>query len=194
MEEHMLTHIDVKSHNCVICGKEFVAKWRLDKHIKSHSERVKYCHYFNNNKACPYQNVGCKFRHADSPLCKYRSTCTFNLCQFKHILIEEVTREEEYCEEVGLGSLGSDSTYDEDCLTDYETTDFETVTEIELRKNMYSECGACSKELTVENSFKCKKCGEAKHRSDCNKWFNTVKKHHYCGGCVYDFKPEENAS
>ena len=36
-----------------------------------------------------------------------------------------------------------------------------------------------------------KNCGIASHRSNCNTWFETVKKHHYCGGCAYDFKPTD---
>ena len=33
---------------------------------------------------CPYQEVGCMFRHELSPQCKYKSTCNRKLCQYQH--------------------------------------------------------------------------------------------------------------
>ena len=83
---------------------------------------------------------------------------------------------------------------DDDSLNDYETIDYVQVPAGELRNNISNDCGACSKVFTIGNRYKCKKCGTAVHRSNCNKWFNTVKKHYYCGGCVYEFKPQETVS
>ena len=196
MEEHMKSHRDVSTYKCSICNKEFFVKWRLDKHVKSHSERVNFCHYFNNRKPCPYQSVGCKFRHEESPLCKFRSECTFLMCQFKHIVNESLDVSASYVNiDITDPELSDDedldSVYDENSLTDYETTEYD---KIDAGWSTHKECGACSRVLTVGNSYKCKKCGETTHRSNCNKWFSTVKKYQYCGGCVYDFKPCETAS
>ena len=65
----------------------FVLEWCLKKHKNIHSEKasnLKFCHYYNNNKTCPYSDLGCMFRHEDSPICLNKSKCTFKLCQFKH--------------------------------------------------------------------------------------------------------------
>ena len=191
MEEHLKTHTNADVVNCSICDKEFVVKWRLDKHFKTHSENNKYCHYFNNGKSCPYENIGCKFKHEDAPLCRYLSRCRLKVCQFQHSIVEDMVEEV-----IGSDSDNEDvnSNYeDEDSLTDYEVTDYDKVDENDLGNSMYSDCGACSKVLTIHNSYKCKLCGEPKHRSNCNKWFDTVRKHHYCGGCVYSFEPKKNA-
>ena len=83
------------------------------------------------------------------------------------------------------------SYYNNDAFTDDDASDFEEVNELEIAKSQYNDCNGCSKILTTNNSYKCKKCGIVSHRSNCNTWFNTVKKHHFCGGCVYEFKPKE---
>ena len=78
---------------------------------------------------------------------------------------------------------------DDDYQTDNETTDYEKVDLLDLKNNQDNDCGACSKILTIENSYKCKTCGEASHRTNgCNTCFDHVKKHYFCGGCVYAFK------
>ena len=72
-----------------------------------------------------------------------------------------------------------------------ENSDFEPVSQQELEQNPYNDCGGCSKLLTTKNSFKCRKCGIASHRSNCNTWFDHVKKHHFCRGCMYDSQLKE---
>ena len=69
-----------------------------------------------------------------------------------------------------------------------ENSDFEPVSQQELEQNPYNDCGGCSKLLTTKNSFKLRKFGIASHRSNCNTWFDHVKKHHYCGSFMYDFE------
>ena len=60
-------------------------KWRLDKHEKAHTlENIKFCHYFNNEKNCPYEEVGCMFKHEQSQVCRYKDNCSNKLCQFHH--------------------------------------------------------------------------------------------------------------
>ena len=59
-------------------------KWRMEKHTRDHSVDIKFCHYFNNDKPCPYDKIGCKFKHEISPECRYNLNCTFKLCQFTH--------------------------------------------------------------------------------------------------------------
>ena len=95
MEEHMKTHESVKSFKCNVCDKEFYVRWRLEKHIAGHNEMGKFCHYFNNEKFCPYDKIGCKFKHEDAGKCDYDINCKFKLCQFKH------SPKAEYFEETG---------------------------------------------------------------------------------------------
>ena len=148
-----------------------------------------------------YNDLGCKFKHEDSDRCRYDKCCTFNLCQFKHTKngerLEDIGKELEN-DHVGETDVESNDSYDDDMddneddsLTDDEAMDYEMVTENELKQNQYDDCNGCSKILSINNSYKCKKCGVISHRSNCNTRFNTVKKHHYCGGCAYDFKPKE---
>ena len=45
---------------------------------------VKCCHYFNNEKLCPFEEIGCMFRHAESKNCRFKQLCKIKLCQFQH--------------------------------------------------------------------------------------------------------------
>ena len=91
MEAHVKLHENVSEYNCSICEKQFYVKWRLNKHTESHSIETKFCHYFNNQKLCPNENIGCKSKHEVSPPCKFRSMCNFDLCQYSHNSNEEIS-------------------------------------------------------------------------------------------------------
>ena len=49
----------------------------------AHENLKLFCHFFNNNKTCPYSKE-CIFLHQDSPICKYGKKCERMLCMFKH--------------------------------------------------------------------------------------------------------------
>ena len=58
---------EVETYNCTLCDKTFHRKWRLAKHELAHNSlNVKFCHYFNNGKDCPYEEIGCMFKHEPS--------------------------------------------------------------------------------------------------------------------------------
>ena len=60
-------HDEIEMFNCNKCEKKFVLKWRLTKHQEIHyNPLVIKCHYFNNNKCCPFEEIGCMFEHAFS--------------------------------------------------------------------------------------------------------------------------------
>ena len=59
-------------------------KWRIEKHTSDHRVEIKFCHYYNSDKPCPYDKVGCKFKHENAPECRFNLKCTFKLCQFTH--------------------------------------------------------------------------------------------------------------
>ena len=59
--------------------------WRLKKHMRLHTEKnILHCHYFNNNKSCPFEEHGCKFIHAASNFCTFGTTCSRRLCPSRH--------------------------------------------------------------------------------------------------------------
>jgi ribosomal protein L33 len=80
----MKSHEEIKPFKCDQCEKEFYVMWRMKKHIEGHGETKKYCHFFNNKVSCPYDDVGCKFNHEESSLCRLDYNCRFKLCQFRH--------------------------------------------------------------------------------------------------------------
>ena len=47
-------------------------------------EVTKHCHYYNNDKICPFEELGCMFLHKTSETCKYDQECSKVLCAFKH--------------------------------------------------------------------------------------------------------------
>ena len=56
LEKHLSKeHNKEKTFDCEVCDQSFYTNWRLKKHTQSHDEHdIKYCHYFNNSKKCPY--------------------------------------------------------------------------------------------------------------------------------------------
>lgn len=86
LEMHMKTKHEVKeTFNCNKCGKKFLLKWRMKKHLENHSSQsVKRCHYYNNKKVCPYEELGCMFEHAFSGICRFGESCLNKLCPYEH--------------------------------------------------------------------------------------------------------------
>ena len=70
---------------CKDCVKTYVFKWRLRKHEENHNNMsLKKCHFFNNEKACPFEQIGCMFAHSPSEKCKNGKNCRYKLCSYKH--------------------------------------------------------------------------------------------------------------
>ena len=85
LELHLKTHDNVEEFKCKVCDKIFSLRWRLEKHESAHDlKNVKFCHYFNDEKLCPYEEVGCMFQHRESERCRYNHYCKNKLCQFQH--------------------------------------------------------------------------------------------------------------
>ena len=47
------------------------------------------CHYYNNNKSCPYDDLGCMFPHKTSQQCKFGKLCSRKLCQYTHDIADD---------------------------------------------------------------------------------------------------------
>ena len=86
LEVHIETeHKDPKQFECDKCDMRFCLQWRLEKHKTLHtSEVLRKCHYFNNNKKCPFEDLGCMFIHSESEKCKFDESCSNKLCSYKH--------------------------------------------------------------------------------------------------------------
>lgn len=86
LESHMKrVHQEAGKFECDLCDKKFILKWRLKKHIINHSAtNLKGCHYYNNQKTCPFEELGCMFAHTMSGMCKFMNNCKNKLCSFQH--------------------------------------------------------------------------------------------------------------
>jgi len=131
LEVHMKSHSEAETYRCDQCDKTFVLKWRQKQHVKGHESRQEskvFCHYFNNRKVCPFEELGCMFLHSDSPECKFNKKCKKKLCQFKHS--ENDTKDE------------------------YETNEKKSATLSckQPEKSVYN-CKKCSKELTSNDDL-----------------------------------------
>ena len=86
LENHMKSHSGSKTFQCDVCSSEFQLKWRLNKHKMGHQAQFKRkCHYYNNDKICPFMENGCKFAHEVSSECFFKENCTKDMCQFRHV-------------------------------------------------------------------------------------------------------------
>ena len=83
-------HEKVEEYECDLCEKRFVLKWRMVKHQESHRDTGrKKCHYFNNRKTCPFDEIGCMFAHETSEVCRFDKICKNKLCPFQHTITEQ---------------------------------------------------------------------------------------------------------
>ena len=93
LEVHIeIEHSETKKFNCNDCDMTFVLEWRLKKHRTNHTqnkENVRYCHFYNNEKSCPFAKLGCMFKHENAPKCRYMGMCSNKMCQFKHLDLPE---------------------------------------------------------------------------------------------------------
>ena len=63
----------------------------MKRNEESHGKIGKFCHFFNNGKNCPFEEIGCKFQHTSANRCRYDRKCTIKLCQFQHSASENTT-------------------------------------------------------------------------------------------------------
>ena len=196
LESHLKIH-ELETLNCKVCEKSFHMKWRLEKHEKAHELlNVKFCHYFNNEDKCPYEEVGCMFKHEQSPRCRYETTCSNKLCQFQHRknetqLNEENTSTDSEIIEPSEHDMNNESDSESDELEcDVCGTLFET--EDEFSEHQATEtCG-----------FVCEPCGVAfkfpihlkkhmeRHCTKCCEEFDTKELDEHkttCKGIVFDY-------
>ena len=91
-----------------------------------HTDQAHFCHFYNNGKLCPFNDIGCMFRHEHLDLCRAR-TCTRKLCPNKHeeIIVEDI-----------IENVNTDS--------DYQDDDFQP------KEN---QCHICRQQLLAKDKF-----------------------------------------
>ena len=174
LELHLKSHKNVKPQKCNICNKEFYFKWRLEKHLLNDSQMRKCCHYFNNGKVCPYEQVGCQFQHKNSVQCKFDQTCKIKLCQFKHTEIMFNLNEDEHeVPENDKENDSEDETDDNHSETedeDEESTDFNDANDLSEDKILDGFKTDMRFfqiiQMEYENRYTRKKCDECDFRSN----------------------------
>ena len=111
----------------------------LKKHMLIHTDQAQCCHYYKNGKLCPFDEIGCMFRHEDADQCRTR-TCTRKLCQNKHELSNE---EEATIEDVESDSEDQDYNFQPEknqchiCRKQLHSDDDSWTT---LEMNIFKEC------------------------------------------------------
>jgi hypothetical protein len=137
--------------------------WRLKKHQQWHSSQsVKKCHYFNNNKECPYEKLGCMFDHALAGICQFGRRCSNELCSFQHEHIENVNDDDTTIHAPSQTATENDdyTSQNKDNSDSEQKSDFDQ-----------EECDTCDRifknnEDLIEHQtndncgFECKACGE----------------------------------
>ena len=119
---------DVESFQCKVSDISFALKCRLLKHENAHSmQNVKFCHYHNNNKQCPVEEIGCMFRHEESKLFLYGIECKNRLCQFRHEkqVVGETVLQNQRTSDTEQSVNGNKSELENDDGSDSEEEDLE---------------------------------------------------------------------
>ena len=59
--------------------------------MKGHLDikKMRFFHYFNNDKSCPFIEIGCKFRHEIAEKCVHDKSCINHLCQYRHQSVDK---------------------------------------------------------------------------------------------------------
>ena len=53
----------------------------MNVHMK---ENVRHCHYYNNDRHFPFEELGSEFLHDDAKICQFGQKCDRSLCPLKH--------------------------------------------------------------------------------------------------------------
>ena len=185
LESHIKTfHKEVKEYECDKCEKKFVLNWRLKKHKNIHTnggQSVKSCHYFNNKKECPFENIGCMFAHVQSIMCKYNKACRKKLCSFRPDLVQKDNESTEIiCDEDTLKeafeNLNDDEQYEsKEVLCDAICT----------APNGYHKCW-------TEGQDRFGGCDLTKYKEDFDKIKNKLVKSFPCEKCDDKYEQWEN--
>ena len=88
LEKHLKTN-GAEKLTCETCEKTFSLQWRLEKHKKGHDKAN--AKYYNCQKLCPLEEIGCMYIHENSHPCRFHKSCQNKLCQFQHFDVNLVS-------------------------------------------------------------------------------------------------------
>ena len=159
-EKQCSTHKEKHGHfKCDKCDKVFTFEGVLEKHVSAaHGSTIIFCHYYNNNKVCPFKNE-CIFAHLESKDCIFGNECERMFCMFRHE--EHFQNDEEECEEE----------YEEESDENDESDDVETFRLSEIEPALTKVELAMEKVNNLINSqrLKCDSCEfKAKNQNGLN--------------------------
>ena len=136
-----------ESYKCEECGKSFMVKWRLRKHMSIHSWTfIPTCHYYNNKKTCPFEALGCMFVHKLAEWCRYGKICRKKLCSFQH---ENESERKEKLKSV----LDINSRETVDKQSDHVDNNVDNTDDNEILSDSFLEGIMKERESKVENMF-----------------------------------------
>ena len=154
LETHLKGHEKADKFECEKCDTAFVLKWRLRKHESVHNTD-KYCHYYNNRKDCPFEEIGCKFRHEPTSFCKFKN-CDNSLCQFKHK--QDLEDEEVIVREIVEKDIDSEADSSTNCKktdldVEKESENSEKIKVKDTKQQQKYYCGTCLFRSSSENEL-----------------------------------------
>ena len=174
-----------KKYQCDKCDECFEYQDIMKKHkLVSHENTKLYCHFFNNDKSCPYDDR-CIFLHEDSRVCKYDLNCERDYCMFKHRKKEELHENIELFDEViDIIEVESDS---DEIEEDIENDRSELNVNDSINKTFQNP----SQESTPSGKkFNCEKCDfEATTKSDLVS--HKKENHNWCPLCFSNFNSQD---
>ena len=139
---------------CDECDKVFRYEAVLERHKEAAHEDIQlFCHYYNNDKECPYDDE-CMYVHEESENCKFGRNCERNLCMFKH----EESGEE--CDNDNDSNDHDDDDDDDDNENDDEILGNDRIN-IEEIKPALEKCKQAVEnfeQMLGQYSLKCKQC------------------------------------
>ena len=146
-EKQLSTHKEKHGHfACGNCEKVFTFEGVLEKHVSAvHGSMKIYCHYYNNDKECPFKNE-CIFAHLTTKDCMFGNECERMYCMFKHDTLFQDNEDE-----------SEDENDESDC---HETLDDDTVKMSEIEPIIAKVEQAMEKvnKLLQSTKLKCDSC------------------------------------
>ena len=186
LSAHIKTH---EKYACNQCEKTFKNLDVKGKHVKISHEDVKiFCHFFNNNLECPY-NEECIFIHKDSEMCRYGATCERKKCMYKHGDNDDDENDEV---ETDGEENDDDDQADKTFVNPFRSNSRESLHDNDESENPKNEE---LKNINVQDSgeelFKCELCifeTKDSKRFKRHKFENhSVKGRYVCSGCHEEF-------
>ena len=154
LEKHIKReHIDSERFKCKYCEKKFVTKWRVEKHLNIHFKRtIKSCKYFLNETFCPFEELGCKFRHNEYIIEK-EENCSINDKNPFSVMNEDKR------EETGKSKIETKSEISS-MLSDI-------VNDAQMNDDLQNETEQVFVTSTPKKYFPCKECAKGFECTDC---------------------------